>query len=96
MNKSSLLALLGISTFAYGAYTPIKAEFAQYMIQSAWSVANKTSYQVKPWNWMDSHPVMRLKSAKHNQDLIVLEGDTGNVLAFGPGRNIIQVIKARH
>jgi sortase A len=37
---------------------------------------------------MDSHPVIRLKSAKHNQDLIVLEGDTGNVLAFGPGRNI--------
>jgi sortase A len=30
---------------------------------------------------------MRLKSVKHNQDLIVLEGDTGNVLAFGPGRN---------
>ena len=88
MNKSSLLALLGISTFVYGAYTPIKAEFAQYMIQSAWSVANKTSHQVKPWNWMDSHPVMRLKSARHNQDLIVLEGDTGNVLAFGPGRNI--------
>jgi sortase A len=36
---------------------------------------------------MDSYPVMRLKSAKHNQDLIILEGDTGNVLAFGPGRN---------
>lgn len=88
MNKSDLLAIIGISTFAYGAYTPIKAEVAQYMIQSAWNVANKTGYSVKPWNWMDSHPVMQLKSAKHNQDLIVLEGDTGNVLAFGPGRNI--------
>ena len=87
MNKSILLAMIGISTFAYGAYIPIKAEAAQYMIQSAWNVSNKTGYQVKPWNWMDSHPVMRLKSAKHNQDLIVLEGDTGNVLAFGPGRN---------
>ena len=88
MNKSILLAIIGISTFAYGAYMPIKAEAAQYMIQSAWNVANKTGYQVKPWNWMDSHPVMRLQSTKHNQDLIVLEGDTGNVLAFGPGRNI--------
>jgi sortase A len=88
MNKSILLAMIGISTFAYGAYIPIKAEAAQYMIQSAWNVSNKTGYQVKPWNWMDSHPVMRLKSVKHNQDLIVLEGDTGNVLAFGPGRNI--------
>lgn len=88
MNRSVLLAIIGLSAFAYGAYIPIKAELAQYMIQSAWNVANKTSFQVKPWNWMDSHPVMRLKSAKHNQDLIVLEGDTGNVLAFGPGRNI--------
>ena len=77
MNKSILLAMIGISTFAYGAYIPIKAEVAQYMIQSAWNISNKTGFQVKPWNWMDSHPVMRLKSAKHNQDLIVLEGDTG-------------------
>jgi len=31
------------------------------------------------------HPVLRLQSEKHDQDLIVLSGDTGNVLAFGPG-----------
>ena len=88
MNKSLLFGIVGIATFAYGAYTPIKAELAQYLIQSAWSVSNNTGYQVKPWNWMDSHPVMQLSSAKHNQDLIVLSGDTGNVLAFGPGHNI--------
>jgi len=87
MNKSFLFGIIGITTFAYGAYIPIKAELAQYLIQSAWSVSNNTGYQVKPWNWMDSHPVMRLSSTKHNQDLIVLSGDTGNVLAFGPGHN---------
>jgi len=88
VSKSIFLAMVGIGAFAYGAYMPIKAEVAQYMIKSAWNVSNKTGYQVKPWNWMDSHPVMKIKSVKHNQDLIVLEGDTGNVLAFGPGRNI--------
>jgi sortase A len=36
---------------------------------------------------MDSHPVMRLVSKKHQQDFIVLSGDTGNVLAFAPGYN---------
>ncbi|MDG2353353.1 MAG: class GN sortase [Gammaproteobacteria bacterium] len=87
MNKSFLFGIIGISTFAYGAYMPIKAELAQYLIQSAWNVSNNTGYQVKPWNWMDSHPVMRLSSTQHNQDLIVLSGDTGNVLAFGPGHN---------
>jgi len=88
MNKSLLFGIIGITTFAYGAYIPIKAELAQYLIQSAWNVANNTGYQVKPWNWMDSYPVMRLSSAKHDQDLIVLSGDTGNVLAFAPGYNI--------
>ena len=88
MNKSLLFGIIGITTFAYGAYMPIKAELAQYLIQSAWNVSNNTGYQVKPWNWMDSHPVMRLSSIKHDQDLIVLSGDTGNVLAFAPGYNV--------
>ena len=34
------------------------------------------------------HPVMKLSSSKHEQSLIVLSGDTGNVLAFGPGHNL--------
>ncbi len=68
MNKSLIFGIIGISAFAYGAYMPIKAELAQYLIHTAWNVANKTSYQIKPWNWMDSHPVMRLSSKKHNQD----------------------------
>ncbi len=87
MSKALLFGIIGITTFAYGAYIPIKAELAQYLIQSAWNVANNTGYQVKPWNWMDSHPVMRLSSTKHDQDLIILSGDTGNVLAFAPGHN---------
>jgi sortase A len=88
MNKSLLFGIIGIITLAYGAYMPIKAELAQHLIQSAWNVSNSTGYQVKPWNWMDSHPVMRLSSTKHDQDLIVLSGDAGNVLAFGPGYNV--------
>ena len=87
MSISRLLALIGIGVFAYGAYTPVKAQLAQYLIQNAWEVSASTGYEVQPWSWMDSHPVMRLKSAKHNQSLVVLEGDTGNVLAFAPGRN---------
>ena len=87
MSISRLLVLIGIGVFAYGAYTPVKAQLAQYLIQNAWEISASTGYEVQPWNWMDSHPVMRLKSTKHNQSLVVLEGDTGNVLAFGPGRN---------
>ena len=34
------------------------------------------------------HPVMKLSSEKHNQELIVLSGDKGNSLAFAPGHNL--------
>ncbi|MDB3870147.1 class GN sortase [Candidatus Thioglobus sp.] len=87
MNISRLFALIGIGIFSYGAYTPVKAQLAQYLIQNAWEVSTNTGNEVQPWSWMDSHPVMRLNSSKHNQSLVVLEGDTGNVLAFAPGHN---------
>lgn len=80
-----LVGLIGLASFVYGAYIPIKAELAQYLIHRAWNESIDTGKQIKPWGWADMHPVLRLQSAKHNQDLIVLSGDTGNVLAFGPG-----------
>jgi len=88
MTKSRALliaGLLGMATFAYGAYIPIKAELAQLLIHRAWSQSIETGQSIKPWSWADMHPVLRLEFKAHNQDLIVLSGDTGNVLAFGPG-----------
>lgn len=80
-----ILIVIGIITFSYGAYTPIKAELSQYLIRHAWHESMQLGQTVKPWSWADMYPVMRLESVKHKQDLIVLAGDTGNVLAFGPG-----------
>jgi len=80
-----LVGLIGLATFAYGAYIPIKAELAQLLIHRAWDESIETGEQVKPWGWADMHPVLRLQSTQHNEDLIVLSGDTGSVLAFGPG-----------
>ena len=88
MNKVlvlSIVGLIGLATFTYGAYIPIKAELAQYLIHGAWVESIATGEDVKPWGWADMHPVLRLQSERHDQDLIVLSGDTGNVLAFGPG-----------
>ena len=81
----TLIAVIGLTSFAYGAYIPIKAELAQLLIHRSWSESIATGEGVKPWPWADMHPVLRLQSEKHDQDLIVLSGDTGNVLAFGPG-----------
>ncbi len=82
-----IVGAIGLAIFAYGAYIPIKAQLAQYLIHQAWQQAQGKGQVVKPWSWMDSHPVMRMRSKKHKKDLIVLNGDTGNVLAFAPGFN---------
>ncbi len=87
MRKYIFLGLVGLGLFSYGAYIPLKAELAQYLIHRAWNESVSTGKEVKPWGWADMHPVMRIKSTKHGKDLIVLSGDTGNVLAFGPGLN---------
>ena len=83
-----LIATLGLSIFAYGAYIPAKAVFAQYLINNAWNDSIRSGETHKPWEWADMHPVMKLSSAKHNQELIVLSGDKGNSLAFAPGHNL--------
>ena len=80
-----ILLIIGLTTFAYGAYIPLKAELSQYLIRHAWHQSMRSGQAIKPWYWADMHPVMRLESTTHQQDLIVLAGDTGNVLAFGPG-----------
>jgi sortase A len=83
-----LLAAIGFSIFAYGAYIPAKAVLAQYLINDAWNDSIRTGEIHKPWEWADMYPVMKLSSQKHNKDLIVLSGDKGNSLAFAPGYNI--------
>ena len=83
-----VLAALGISFFAYGAYIPAKAVLAQYLINDSWNDSIRSGESHKPWKWADMHPVMKLSSEKHNQELIVLSGDKGNSLAFAPGHNL--------
>ena len=83
-----VLAALGVSFFAYGAYIPAKAVLAQYLINDAWNDTIRSGKSQKPSKWADMHPVMKLSSEKHKQELIVLSGDKGNSLAFAPGHNL--------
>ena len=83
-----VIATLGLSFFAYGAYIPAKAVLAQYLINDAWSDSIRSGEAHKPWKWADMYPVMKLSSNKHKQELIVLSGDKGNSLAFAPGHNL--------
>ena len=67
-----LITVLGLSFFAYGAYIPAKAVLAQYLINDAWNDSIRSGESHKPWKWADMHPVMKLSSNKHNQELSLI------------------------
>lgn len=85
--KSAGLIFLLAAVFLFGRATYIyaKAEISWYLLREAWEETLAKQKSVKPWSWADTWPVARLIVPAHEIDLVVLEGDTGNVLAFGPG-----------
>ncbi len=79
------LLCLGFWQFGQGAYIPAKAWVAQGLMQRAWQRAAEGSSQPAPWPWADTWPVARLSARDGNIELVVLAGDSGRTLAFGPG-----------
>ncbi|MEW6998498.1 class GN sortase [Colwelliaceae bacterium BS250] len=69
-----------------GFYTHIKAYAAQYLLSQAWQHSSAQHIE-KPWPWLDSFPAAKLYFPSLDDDHIVLAGDSGQALAFGPGLN---------
>jgi sortase A len=91
MNKVwALLVIMGSVLLGSGGYIHVKAIAAQWMLERAWQntleqhLLSDSSPQ-KPWPWADTWPVAKLKLGTSNE-MIVLDGVSGNALAFGPGR----------
>jgi sortase A len=83
--------LLALALFFLGTafYIPAKAMLAQTLLHRAWTNTLARHGQInKPWPWADTWPVARLRVPAHHIDQIVLEGDTGNSLAFAPGQSL--------
>lgn len=79
------LVAAGIICLASGFWIPAKAVVAQYLLQRAWQKTLATNAVVKGWPWADTWPVGRLQATRLGIDLIILAGESGEVLAFGPG-----------
>lgn len=91
MAKTSLglfLALVLIMNYGNAIWIEAKAELAQLLIRYAWASSLHSGEPHKPWNWADTWPVARIRHPASQTDLYVLEGDAGQALAFGPGRQI--------
>jgi len=82
----SALFVAGIVCLLWGFWIPAKAVLAQSLLQRAWYMSLETGQPVKAWPWADSWPIGRLRQPRLGVDLIVLEGASGEALAFGPGR----------
>lgn len=68
-----------------GLWIPAKAWLAQQLLDKAWAETDAGLGQEKPWPWADTWPVARLTLPHQGQSFVVLEGASGQSLAFGPG-----------
>lgn len=79
------LALIGAMLFGDGAYIHAKAWLAQILLERAFDRSVANGQPVKPWSWADTWPVARIEVKRIGASTIVLEGTSGQALAFGPG-----------
>ncbi|AMN41966.1 class GN sortase [Rhodoplanes sp. Z2-YC6860] len=80
-----MLALAGAYLLGQGLYIHAKAMLAQVLLERAFAETIATGRDVKPWSWADTWPVARIEMKRINASAIVLEGSSGQALAFGPG-----------
>lgn len=76
-----LAAGLGLSA----GWIHAKAALAQVLLERAWTHSDHGRRTQRPWPWADIAPLARLSVPRLQQDLIVLNGASGQALAFGPG-----------
>lgn len=80
-----LLLLAGASQAAQALSMPLKAALSVYLIDNAWAQTVAGHADARPWPWMDSAPVARLRVPHLGKDMVVMRGVSGTVLAFAPG-----------
>jgi len=76
---------LGAVQIALAAHGPIKAWIGQQMLESAWSESRSAGTPVRPWAWADIRPVARISAPRLGVSAVVLDGTSGEAMAWGPG-----------
>ncbi len=80
------LLLAGLVLTVSGAWIPVKAWVAHQLIAVAWQRGLASGEPPgRPWPWLDTRPVARLRVPGLDQSRVVLAGDSGQALAFAPG-----------
>ena len=77
-------AFFSLLLIAQALWIPLKAEMAQWLIERSWQESLNGNAQSRPWPWADTRPVAVLTIPAHGIRQLVLEGNSGRNLAFGP------------
>lgn len=78
------LMAVGIACLAQAGWIHAKAALAQWLVAHAFERARDGEAQARPWPWADTRPIARLHLPSHAGPLLVLAGNSGRNLAFGP------------
>lgn len=77
--------ILGLALCGQAAWIHAKAAVAQVLLDQAFARSVAEGRPVKPWAWLDTWPVARITVPRLGEAAVVLAGDSGQALAFGPG-----------
>ena len=83
----ALIGAVGLIISLISLWVPVKAQLAQYLLESSWDHYQQTGENRKPWPWADHHTVAQIQVPRFGLKQIVLAGDSGRSLAFAPGVN---------
>ncbi len=81
---SGLLLAASFILFGNSIYIFAKAQLAQVLLERAFSQSLISGKPVKAWSWADTYPVARISIDRIGAEAIVLQGASGEALAFGP------------
>lgn len=82
---ATTLLLAALACAAQAGAIHAKAWLAQVLLERAWRAHLADDGAHRPWPWADTAPVARLSMPRLGVSQIVLAGDSGRTLAFGPG-----------
>jgi sortase A len=86
------LTIAALWQLGLAGWIHIKASLAQVLLDRAWQQALVEGKNVKPWPWADTWPVAELTVPRLGISDIVLAGDSGESLAFGPGHSFASAV----
>ena len=88
MNKfiACVCFILALVTGSAAFWMHMKSIVGQVLLSQAWQNTLESGKSHRAWPWADTWPVAELELPKTEKSWVILEGVSGEAMAFGPGR----------